>query len=417
MSNLQRTILKNRLPPTIPGGRIGRSDSFKKSRIRDFKPTLWSDFFAEKEDVILDQNRTFRVYRTKLPQKAGPVLLLLHGGGYSGLTWSHFCVEITRIINCQCLAVDLRGHGDTKTEQEDDLSSDTLAQDIGDLVLKLYTEDIPPIYLVGHSMGAAIAVHIAHKALIPSIIGITVIDVVEGTAMEALASMQSFLRSRPTHFKSIPNAIEWCIRSGQIRNVDSAKVSMPGQIINCTTKQLATNELPLADDDIDDGAAGSCFTHPFSISEDEEMGNDNGTGPTTSVVAATASGSENDSSSDSTDFKKPCTIPDDTHKRYTWRIDLSKSEKYWVGWFTGLSEKFLNLRVPKQLLLASIDGLDKALTVGQMQGRFQMQVLARCGHAVHEDRPYEVAEVISGYLIRNRFAEAVGEFHYHLPAC
>lgn len=50
-------------------------------------------------------------------------------------------------------------------------------------------------------------------------------------------------------------------------------------------------------------------------------------------------------------------------------------------------------------------------------GRFQMQVLARCGHAVHEDRPHEVAEVISGYLIRNRFAEAVGEFHFHLPSC
>uniref|UniRef100_A0A0K8VMJ2 protein phosphatase methylesterase-1 n=1 Tax=Bactrocera latifrons TaxID=174628 RepID=A0A0K8VMJ2_BACLA len=128
MSNLQRSILKNRLPPTIPGGRIGRSDSFKKSRIRDFKPALWSEFFAEKEDVVLDENRTFRIYRTKTPEKPGPILLLLHGGGYSGLTWSHFCVEITRIIHCQCLAIDLRGHGDTKTELDDDLSSDTLAK-------------------------------------------------------------------------------------------------------------------------------------------------------------------------------------------------------------------------------------------------------------------------------------------------
>lgn len=416
MSNLQRTILKNRLPPTIPGGRIGRSDSFKKSRIRDFKPALWSEFFAEKEDVVLDENRTFRVYRTKAPQKPGPILLLLHGGGYSGLTWSHFCVEITRIIHCQCLAIDLRGHGDTKTELDDDLSSDTLARDIGDLVLQLYQEDIPPIYLVGHSMGGAIAVHFAHKAIVPSIIGITVIDVVEGTAMEALASMQSFLRSRPTHFKSIPNAIEWCIRSGQIRNVESAKVSMPGQIINCATQQLATNELPLSEDEIEDSASTSNFTHPFSISEDEEMGNDNG-GDSVTSAASTAFGGENDSSSDSSDFKKPLIGHVESPKRYTWRIDLSKSEKYWVGWFTGLSEKFLNLRVPKQLLLASIDGLDKALTVGQMQGRFQMQVLARCGHAVHEDRPHEVAEVISGYLIRNRFAEAVGEFHFHLPAC
>lgn len=46
-----------------------------------------------------------------------------------------------------------------------------------------------------------------------------------------------------------------------------------------------------------------------------------------------------------------------------------------------------------------------------------MQVLARCGHAVHEDRPHEVAEVISSYLIRNRFAEAAGEFRSHMPAC
>jgi len=104
-------------------------------------------------------------------------------------------------------------------------------RDIGDLITKLYPEEVPQIYVVGHSMGGAIAVHFAHMALVPNLIGITVIDVVEGTAMEALASMQSFLRSRPKYFQSIPNAIEWCIRSGQVRNVDSAKVSMPGQII------------------------------------------------------------------------------------------------------------------------------------------------------------------------------------------
>lgn len=103
--------------------------------------------------------------------------------------------------------------------------------DVGSIVEKLYPESAPPIMIVGHSMGGAICVHIASLELIPSLIGCVVIDVVEGTAMEALASMQSFLRSRPSHFKSIQQAIEWCIRSGQIRNTASAKVSMPGQII------------------------------------------------------------------------------------------------------------------------------------------------------------------------------------------
>ncbi|KAL7733994.1 hypothetical protein ACLKA6_011688 [Drosophila palustris] len=401
MSSLQRTILKSKLPPTIPSGRIGRADSFKKSRIRDYKPCMWSEFFAEKEDVVVDEQRKFRVYRTKKPEKPGPVLLLLHGGGYSALTWAHFCSEVTSMIHCQCLCIDLRGHGDSKVDDEDDLSADTLSEDIGDLITKLYPEEVPQIYLVGHSMGGAIAVHFAHMALVPNLIGITVIDVVEGTAMEALASMQSFLRSRPKYFQSIPNAIEWCIRSGQVRNVDSAKVSMPGQIINCTTNQLATNDLPLTEEVLEEAHHTSMFPNAFSISEDEEVGN----------------GAED--GAECTDFKKPITTKaaTDAAKNYTWRIDLAKSEKYWVGWFSGLSDKFLNLRLPKQLLLASIDGLDRTLTVGQMQGRFQMQVLARCGHAVHEDRPHEVAEVISGYLIRNRFAEAAGEFRCHMPSC
>ncbi|KAH8415479.1 hypothetical protein KR222_000784 [Zaprionus bogoriensis] len=401
MSSLQRTMLKSKLPPTIPGGRIGRADSFKKTRIRDYKPCMWNEFFAEKEDVEVDEKRKFRVYRTKKPEKPGPVLLLLHGGGYSALTWAHFCSEVTSMIHCQCLCIDLRGHGDSKVDDEDDLSADTLSKDIGDLVMKLYPEEAPQIYVVGHSMGGAIAVHFAHMALAPSLIGITVIDVVEGTAMEALASMQSFLRSRPKYFQSIPNAIEWCIRSGQVRNVDSAKVSMPGQIINCATNQLATNDLPLPEEVLEEAHHTSMFPNAFSISEDEESGNGGEDG------------------AESVDFKKPITTKaaTDAAKNYTWRIDLAKSEKYWVGWFSGLSDKFLNLRLPKQLLLASIDGLDRTLTVGQMQGRFQMQVLARCGHAVHEDRPHEVAEVISGYLIRNRFAEAAGEFRCHMPSC
>lgn len=103
--------------------------------------------------------------------------------------------------------------------------------DVGAIIAKLYPETAPPIMLIGHSMGGAICVHIASLQLIPSLIGCVVIDVVEGTAMEALASMQSFLRSRPQHFKSIQQAIEWSIRSGQIRNSASAKVSMPGQIV------------------------------------------------------------------------------------------------------------------------------------------------------------------------------------------
>lgn len=47
---------------------------------------------------------------------------------------------------------------------------------------------------------------------------------------------------------------------------------------------------------------------------------------------------------------------------------MCKTEKYWSGWFKGLSEKFIASPVQKLLLLANIDRLDKNLMVGQMQG-------------------------------------------------
>lgn len=200
--------------------------------------------------------------------------------------------------------------------------------------------------------------------------------------------MQSFLRSRPTHFKSIQNAIEWCVRSGQIRNVDSAKVSMPGQIINSETNNLAASELPLAPESAD---CTSPNVNPLSIPENEEE-------ETTSPV-----------------FQAP--LPSSNPKKYTWRIDLSKTEPFWKGWFEDLSNKFLNTPVPKLLILAGIDNLDKTLQIGQMQGKFQLQVLARTGHAVHEDQPHQVAETLGSYLVRNKFASPKSDFHRVMPQC
>ncbi|XP_055676680.1 protein phosphatase methylesterase 1 [Lutzomyia longipalpis] len=392
MSNLQKSIMKSRLPPIPSASKISKLDgSSRRGFQKDYSPKQWNEYFKERQIVPVEDNK-FCVYKSAEPQEKGPLIILLHGGGFSALTWALFSQEITSMIFCQCLAVDLRGHGDTETTDDWDLSATTLATDVAKVISALYPEGNPQIILVGHSMGGAIATHLVHLNLVSNLIGLTVIDVVEGTAMDALASMQSFLRSRPSHFKSIPQAIEWSVRSGQIRNLESAKVSMPGQIIDTETKKLSTNELPLPETS-EPAPAVSTFANPLSIPEDAEADT-----PESSASV----------------FKAPEVA---NAKKYTWRIDLSKSEKFWAGWFEGLSQKFLDLPVAKLLLLASIDGLDRTLTVGQMQGKFQMQVLARCGHAVHEDRPCEVAEVIASYMIRNEFATACGEFVRHMPAC
>ncbi|MGH0150150.1 UNVERIFIED_CONTAM: hypothetical protein FKN15_076887 [Acipenser sinensis] len=140
---------------------------------------------------------------------------------------------MTSRVTCRVLAMDLRGHGDTQVRNTDDLSAQTMSKDVANVVRAIYGEIPPSLLLVGHNMGGAIAIHTATANLIPSVVGLVVIDVVEG-----------------------------------------------------------------------------------------------------------------------------------------------------------------------------IDRLDRDLTIGQMQGKFMMQVLAHCGHAVHEDIPDKVAEALASFMIRQKFAEA-----------
>lgn len=56
----------------------------------------------------------------------------------------------------------------------------SFGRDVGNVVEALYGDLPPPIMLIGHSMGGAIAVHTAVANLVPSLLGLCMIDVVEG---------------------------------------------------------------------------------------------------------------------------------------------------------------------------------------------------------------------------------------------
>lgn len=47
------------------------------------------------------------------------------------------------------------------------------------------------------------------------------------------------------------------------------------------------------------------------------------------------------------------------------------------------------------------DRLDRDLTIGQMQGKFQLEVVPGTGHFVHEDDPARVAGVVVEFWKRN----------------
>jgi protein phosphatase methylesterase 1 len=80
-------------------------------------------------------------------------------------------------------------------------------------------------------MGGAVAVRaVASGLLSREANGIVVIDVVEGTALEAIEYMDDILSRRPASFLTTEEAVNWVMRSGTIRNRVSAEISVPTQL-------------------------------------------------------------------------------------------------------------------------------------------------------------------------------------------
>lgn len=360
----------------------------------------WSEVFVAEQDFLL---QVFRVYTAG---KEGPVLLLLHGGGHSGLSWAVFTAAMMDLCNCRILAMDIRGHGHTKTTDDANLGADVLARDVADVIEQMFRDDPPPIVMLGHSMGGAIAVHVAASRLLKTLAGLIVIDVVEGTALEALSAMHSFLKSRPKCFSTLEEGIEWSIRSNQVRNLESAKVSIPGQLYRCSRERLEEK----CSLEMTSQSPSPVPSIPESISE-EELGDEIviKEQPHTDMPKEENPGEENQAG-------KEGGVAENRYV-YTWRIDLSRTEIFWQGWFKEMSKLFLSAPVAKLLVLAGIDRLDKDLTIGQMQGKFQMHVFPNCGHTVHEDAPKELASLLMDFLMRHKLATIKRDFQRIMPAC
>jgi protein phosphatase methylesterase 1 len=135
------------------------------------------------------------------------------------------------------ISFDYRGHGFNTKSQGEDLSGETLVKDTIQ-VLEFVAQKFPDetIIILGHSMGGSIATKTsafifknqdAYSVLYEKIQGLIVIDVVEGTAMDALPYMESIVKSRPKSFKSLEEGIEYFYRSGTIKNTESARISVP----------------------------------------------------------------------------------------------------------------------------------------------------------------------------------------------
>lgn len=215
------------------------------STLRPAPAIHWSDYFAH-EFYLERQNpgsghAKFHVYLTPPASLKAPLLVLHHGAGSSAMSFALMAKEVRKAMpEIGVLALEARDHGsvawDADGTVDNNLSVELLSQDLVDMLhltqAKAGWKELPTTILIGHSLGGAVVTETANKgALGNKLLGYGVLDVVEGSAMEALKHMQTYLASRPKSFPSLSAAIEWHIRSRTLRNPQSARASVPSLLL------------------------------------------------------------------------------------------------------------------------------------------------------------------------------------------
>ncbi|WFD28479.1 protein phosphatase methylesterase-1 [Malassezia nana] len=185
---------------------------------------------------------TVRAYYT--PPKGGlsneaTVFVCHHGAGFGSLSYALTARALSQQTQgaVGILAYDCRGHGRSKFPPEA-VGDMSLAALTGDLVQVIHTlfpraEERPSLILVGHSMGGAVVVEAAHTLENDPqvhILGVVMIDIVEGTSLRLLPHMKQIVQQRPEGFVSLESAIQWHIKSRTIRNPMSARRSVPSLV-------------------------------------------------------------------------------------------------------------------------------------------------------------------------------------------
>lgn len=194
------------------------------------------------------------------------------------------------------------------------------------------------IILMGHSMGGAIAIEVAGERLFGEALkGLVVLDIVEGSALGNLSFIEQTIHNRPASFESLEKAICWAYRSRLVRNLESCRISIPGQLFFSPENDRHIWRTDLM------------ASQPFWEGKEERE--------TVSCLIILV----------------------------IFFLILTISDPVLLDWYTGMSRRFLAAAIPKFLIVAGTDRLDTDLTMAQMMGKFQLVVLSSCGHAIQED--------------------------------
>eukprot|EP01128_Nolandella_sp_AFSM9_P011754 TRINITY_DN8681_c0_g1_i1.p1 TRINITY_DN8681_c0_g1~~TRINITY_DN8681_c0_g1_i1.p1 ORF type:complete len:312 (-),score=76.79 TRINITY_DN8681_c0_g1_i1:81-1016(-) len=158
------------------------------------------------------------------PKSPSPApVMYLHGLFGSSKNWG----GIAKLVGRESILVDLRNHGDSP--HDEDMTVPTMAADVIELIQSL---NLPPITLLGHSMGGKVAMSVAEQR--PDLLQkLLIVDVSPGqsnSSKQELADIVAALRSLP--IDELPNRVA----------ADAAlKASIPEQFIRSFLLQNLKN--------------------------------------------------------------------------------------------------------------------------------------------------------------------------------
>jgi pimeloyl-ACP methyl ester carboxylesterase len=116
---------------------------------------------------------------------SGDPIVFLHGGALTAHSWDLVCIGLRD--SYRCIALDLRGHGDS--EWSDDYRIETAAADVAAVVATL---SVASCHVVGMSLGGNVAAHFA-GAYPARASSLTLVDVGPGVDFEATRSLRNFV--------------------------------------------------------------------------------------------------------------------------------------------------------------------------------------------------------------------------------
>ncbi|ORU96091.1 alpha/beta fold hydrolase [Mycolicibacterium fallax] len=134
---------------------------------------------------------------------AGPVILMLHGGGQNRHSWKN-TGQILGDRGFRVVAVDTRGHGDSDRAPDADYELDSMVADVTHIIEALDA----PVVLIGASMGGLTGIAVARQLGPERVRKLVLVDVVPRFEESGGARIRDFMFGNADGFATLEEAAD-----------------------------------------------------------------------------------------------------------------------------------------------------------------------------------------------------------------